>query len=59
MYALCQARRQTEAEQLARRRYVLAGSPHPLPAFWTWMKETFGLDPTAQTRLSLAGVDDG
>jgi len=59
VYALCQARRQTEAEQLARRRYVLAGSPHPLPAFWTWMTATFGLDPTAQTPSSLTGVDDG
>ena len=58
VYALCQARRQIEAEQLARRRYDLAGSPHPLPTFWTWMTETFGLDPTGQTLSSLTGVDD-
>jgi predicted membrane-bound spermidine synthase len=53
-YALCRSGRCDEATELARERHARAGSPDRLPAFWAWMRDTFGLDPTAPPRIARA-----
>jgi hypothetical protein len=54
VYALCQAGKVREAQQLTRERYAEAGAPNPVPAFWAWMGQAFGIDPASE-RLTLSG----
>ena len=55
VYALCMAGRIADAQELIRAPWqeslrqrgidAATASGEPLPAFWMWMKETFGIDP--------------
>ncbi len=54
VYALCQAGKVSEAQQLTRERYAEAGAPDPVPAFWAWMGQAFSIDPASE-RLTFSG----
>ena len=52
VYALCRADRCGEAADLAQTRYARVASNQPLPHFWVWMRDAFGVDPRSRKMLS-------